>query len=437
LLQSFDEGYMRMALELAQLGRGQTHPNPMVGAVIVKDGRIVGQGAHLYAGGPHAEVYALAMAGAEAENATVYVTLEPCSHYGKTPPCADALVRAGVGRVVVAIQDVNPQVGGRGIRRLREAGVQVDVGVCEDEARALNEGFFFLMKHQRPLVLWKCAATLDGYIATATGHSRYVTGVESRQRVQRLRQEVGAIAVGVGTVLADNPQLTVRLGAADDGAAAHDGAAADDRAAADDGATAADHHRAARGQSQRWQPLRVIFDSRLSTPASARLLTEPGKTLIYTTHRATAAMAPTGQTGVGAAATDAGAAAGTVADAGAVSDKIRQMERRNPEKVEIVALAPGADGRVPLATALADLGMRGIHTLLVEGGKTLVSALMKERLVDQLMYFIAPKLLGGGISALDGLGMERMSQALQVTNVHWQGHGEDLCLRGDVAYPED
>ncbi|HEU4965751.1 MAG TPA: bifunctional diaminohydroxyphosphoribosylaminopyrimidine deaminase/5-amino-6-(5-phosphoribosylamino)uracil reductase RibD [Bacilli bacterium] len=233
-----DQDYMRIALELASMSRGRTNPNPMVGAVLVKDGRIIGQGAHLKAGEPHAEVHAFRMAGEAAEGATLYVTLEPCSHYGRTPPCAELVVKSKVKRVVVAMTDPNPLVAGRGLKMMEDAGIEVEVGVLEDEARRLNERFVWNITEQKPFVVLKTAMTLDGKIAAHTGDSRWVTGPESRAAVHRLRDEVDGIFVGIGTVLADDPELTTRLPTGEVG-----------------------HH-----------PTRVILDRRLRIPETARVL---------------------------------------------------------------------------------------------------------------------------------------------------------------------
>ncbi|MFB6800585.1 bifunctional diaminohydroxyphosphoribosylaminopyrimidine deaminase/5-amino-6-(5-phosphoribosylamino)uracil reductase RibD [Peribacillus butanolivorans] len=206
-----DQYYMKLALDLAASAKGKTNPNPVVGAVIVKDGVIAGTGIHRKAGEPHAEVHAFKMAGDYAKNATLYVTLEPCSHYGKTPPCANLVKESGVRRVVVATQDPNPEVAGRGISILRDAGIEVEVGVLEKEAQRLNERFIHNMITNRPFVISKYAMTLDGKLATHTGHSKWITGEESRHSVHLLRDEVDAILIGIGTVLADNPSLTTRL----------------------------------------------------------------------------------------------------------------------------------------------------------------------------------------------------------------------------------
>jgi diaminohydroxyphosphoribosylaminopyrimidine deaminase/5-amino-6-(5-phosphoribosylamino)uracil reductase len=361
---------MRIALQLAESARGQTTPNPVVGAVIVRDGRIVGVGAHLYAGGPHAEINALNMAGDKASGATVYVTLEPCSHYGKTPPCSDALAASNVKRVVIATQDPNPQVSGTGVERLRTAGIEVEVGLLEEEARDLNSAFFCWVLKDRPLIVWKAAATLDGYIAAETGDSRYVTGTASRRAVHALRRRIPAIAVGVQTILMDDPQLTDRFG----------------------------HH------SEK-QPLRVVFDSALRTPVSAKVLREPGQTLIYTTERAS-------------------------------PHRTHALEEVNPGNVKVVALPSTPDGRVPLQEALTELSARGINELMVEGGATIVSQLLRQQLIDEVIYFIAPKILGGGIPVLAGLGPTLMTDAISVHNVTWEQIGTDLCVRGNLKYQD-
>lgn len=206
-----DKRFMRLALDLAAMGRGRTNPNPMVGAIVVKEGRIVGEGYHQKAGTPHAEVHALKAAGLDAKGATIYVTLEPCSHHGRTPPCTEAILKAGITKVIAAMTDPNPLVAGRGLEKLRRAGVEVVVGLMETEARRLNEVFLSYITTRKPFVLMKSAMTLDGRIATRTGHSRWITGEKARTYVHQLRDEYDAILVGIGTVLADDPALTTRL----------------------------------------------------------------------------------------------------------------------------------------------------------------------------------------------------------------------------------
>ncbi len=369
-----DQRFMQMALQTAEAGRGQTSPNPLVGAVIVRDGEVVGVGAHLKAGTPHAEVHALRMAGDRAEGATVYVTLEPCSHHGRTPPCCDALIAAKVQRVVVALADPNPVVSGEGIRRLREAGIAVDVGLCANEAARQNEAYLTWRRKERPFVIWKCAATLDGYIAAPSGHSTYVTGEVARQEVQVLRRSISAIAVGVGTVLADNPRLTVRD--------------KDDRA-----------------EAYALQPVRVVFDSQLRTPPTAALLDQPGRTIIYCTEAARERSA----------------------------DEIQALSRSNVDVVPVVA---GPDGRVSLFAALKDLGQRGYISVLVEGGSQLSSALLQEHLVDKVVYYVAPKLLGRGIPALTGPVPASMAEAIDLCDVTWTSVGSDIRVEGYPVYKE-
>ena len=243
-----DQYYMQLALDLAASAKGKTNPNPLVGAVIVKDGSIVGTGLHRKAGEPHAEVHAFRMAGEHAKDATLYVTLEPCSHFGKTPPCANLVKESGVKRVVVAMQDPNPSVAGRGINLLRDAGIEVAVGVLEEQARRLNERFIHNMLTSRPFVISKFAMTLDGKIATYSGHSQWITGEEARRNVHELRDEVDAILVGIGTVLKDNPALTTRL-------------------------------KERTGKN----PIRIVLDRELRTPLDAQIVqTDEAKTIIVT-----------------------------------------------------------------------------------------------------------------------------------------------------------
>lgn len=234
-----DDQYMRTALALAARGRGRTSPNPMVGAVVVKNGEIIGQGYHQKAGTPHAEIHALREAAAAARGATLYVTLEPCTHYGRTPPCTDAIIRAGIKHVVIAARDCNPIVAGRGIEALQSAGITTTVGVGEDEAHRLNEVFNKFITAAKPFVVLKCAMSLDGKIATRTGHSQWITGIESRQYGHRLRDRYDAIMVGIGTVLADDPLLTTRL---------------------------------AQGEGK--NPVRIIVDSQARTPLTSKVLTD-------------------------------------------------------------------------------------------------------------------------------------------------------------------
>lgn len=373
-----DQHYMDMALQLAEFGRNQTAPNPMVGAVIVKDGRVVGQGAHLKAGEPHAEVHALRMAGHHAKGATLYVTLEPCSHHGRTPPCAQAVIDAGMSRVVIAMEDKNPVVRGQGIEMMRCAGIEVVTGVRHDEAERLNEAFFVWTTKRRPFVLWKCASTVDGYIAATSGDSKWVTGEAARDTVQHLRAELPAIAVGIGTVLADDPRLTLRNRPGN-------------------------------------QPLRVIFDSHLRFPVSAAMLQEPGSTLIYTL----LSKEEIEKTEIGKQYQE--------------KDKQIRIGASDNPSVEIVRVVADDTGRVSVPAVLADLADRDVTGLLLEGGPTLVAEFVKQRLIDKVVYYIAPKLLGGGVPALSGIRPKYMRDAVNLKDVSWSTIGSDLRLE---AYPD-
>jgi len=319
---------MREALHWAEMAIGVCEPNPRVGCVIVAaDSGVIGRGHTQQAGGPHAEVMALrdaASHGHSTRGATVWVTLEPCSHHGRTPPCCDALVEAGVARVVIAIEDPNPLVAGAGTRRLRAAGIVVDAGPGAEESRELNIGFFARMQRGRPWLRLKAAVSLDGRTALPDGASQWITGLEARTDGHRFRRRAGAVLTGVGTVLDDDPRLDVRL------------------------------------VPTAMQPLRVVVDSRLDAPLSARVLQRPGDVLVY-------AAAPT-------------------------DERRRALEGIGVE----VALQPSAGGKVDLPAMLADLARRGINELHVEAGHKLNGSLVREGLVDEYLVYVAPKLLGVG-----------------------------------------
>lgn len=366
---------MQLALQLASMANGQTAPNPLVGAIVVKDGYIVGQGTHLRAGEPHAEVHALRMAGEQARGATMYVTLEPCSHYGRTPPCADAVVAAGVARVVVANTDPDIRVAGRGFARLREHGIAVVTGVLADIGERVNETYFHVKRTGRPFVIWKCAATLDGYIATLTGDSYYVTSLAARDDVQQLRAACDAIAVGIGTALADDPRLTVR-------------------------ATATDTQPSGR------QPTRIVFDSDLRLPPSARMLSEPGVTIVFTAEDQFVTCA-------------------------------QRKEKLEAAGATVVSVPRDEHRRVALPIAFAHLVEQGIHSVFLEGGARLASACITARLVDKVVYYMAPKLLGGGRAALTNLGLERMASAISLRDVVCLAVGDDFRVTGYPVYAEE
>ncbi|CAM3779837.1 bifunctional diaminohydroxyphosphoribosylaminopyrimidine deaminase/5-amino-6-(5-phosphoribosylamino)uracil reductase RibD [Cohnella lubricantis] len=357
-----DEFYMRLALNAAAGAAGQTGINPMVGCVVVNDGRIVGIGAHLKRGEGHAEVHALNMAGDNARGAAAYVTLEPCSHHGRTPPCSDRLIREGVKRVVVAAMDPNPAVAGRGLEKLRAAGIDVEVGLLGEQSRKLNEAFNKYIVTGIPFVTIKTALTLDGRIATKTGSSKWITGPAAREAVHTLRHRHNAIMVGVGTVLADDPELTTRLSVPG------------------------------------LHPVRVVVDSMLRIPDHARVLNGEARTIVLTTAQAQAA----------------------------------RIEAVQAAGAEVIVCGDGP--RVDLRAALEELGKREIGSVLVEGGGVLNGSLLKAGLVDKLMLFYAPKLVGGAApSGFEFDGPEAMSGALQLENVTIERYGGDWCVTGYPA----
>ncbi|MDI6709163.1 MAG: bifunctional diaminohydroxyphosphoribosylaminopyrimidine deaminase/5-amino-6-(5-phosphoribosylamino)uracil reductase RibD [Thermoanaerobacterales bacterium] len=358
-----DTEYMRMALELAARARGRTSPNPMVGAVVVHDGQIVGRGFHARAGLPHAEVEALREAGEAARGATLYVTLEPCCHHGRTGPCTEAVIASGVRRVVAGMRDPNPLVAGHGLARLREAGIEVTEGVLAEEAARLNEVFIKFITTRRPFVVVKAAVSLDGKIATHTGDARWVTSAAARSEGHRLRDTYDAILVGIGTVLADDPSLTTRL---------PEGGGRD--------------------------PVRVILDSRARTPVAARVLRQES-------------------------------AAPTVI---AVTELSPPERRKALEAAGAEVWICGSDPQVDLDLLLARLAEREITSVLVEGGSSVNASFLEAGLVDKVVWFIAPKIIGGreAPGAVGGRGPARMAEAVELERVQWRPVGEDLCCEG-------
>ncbi len=349
---------MAEALALAQQSIALSEPNPRVGCVIVSlDGQVIGRGHTQQAGGPHAEVMALRDAadhGHSVRGATVVVTLEPCAHHGRTPPCCDALVQAGVGRVVMAIEDPNPLVAGLGAARLRAAGIEVESGIGADAARELNIGFFSRMERQRPWVRLKVAASLDGRTALPNGVSQWITGAAARTDGHAWRRRASAVLTGVGTVLEDNPRLDVRL------------------------------------VPTPRQPLRVVVDSRLDAPLDARIFEAPGSVLVYAANPTTERRAAFAERGLE------------------------------------VAQVPNANGKVDLAAMLADLATRGINELHVEAGHKLSGSFVRERLVDEYLVYLAPKLLGAGLDMASFGPLSNLSDAVALRFHQIDRVGEDL-----------
>ncbi len=372
-----EEAFMREALAQAEQARGRTHPNPIVGALVVKGSRVLGRGHHARAGAAHAEVVALQDAGASADGADLFVTLEPCNHHGRTPPCTAAVLAAGIKRVFVGTRDPNRDVVGGGAARLRRAGVEVIVGVLEDECDHANEQWSRFITTGRPWVVLKAAVTLDGMLATASGDSRWVTGEPSRRRVHLLRNDLDAVLVGVNTVLADDPQLTVRL----------------------------ERPRKMLGTQTisnlpTRDPLRIVVDARGRTPTSARMLREPGSaaTIVATTVAAPLA-------------------------------KRRALTRAG---AELLLCKTERNGRVDLRNLLRQLGARGVTSILVEGGAAIHGSFLRARLWDELHLFVAPKLAGQGARSWAGFaGPRSMADALklQMVSVDASTCAPDLWLR--------
>ena len=361
------EQFMQRAIALAHKGLGMTAPNPPVGAVLVRDGKIVGEGFHPAAGQPHAEVFALSEAGKLALGADLYVTLEPCCHHGRTGPCTEALINAGVARVYIGTQDPNPLVAGKGIECLKQAGVDVVCDVLTAESQRLIAPFAKSISKGLPYVIFKSAMTLDGKTATSDGDSKWISCAASRELVHQLRNQVDGIMVGSGTVIADDPRLTTRLA---------DGGGRD--------------------------PVRIVFDGSLKTSPQATLYTQPSeaKTILVTASDHTEA---------------------------ALHD-YRAVE------VEIIQV-PRDDNGLDLPAAMIELGKMNLHSLLLEGGSLLGGAMLRADLVDQVMIFVAPKMVGGdGRSLLAGEGVASISDAWSLINLRARQIDTDILIEGEVQH---
>ncbi len=367
-----DEKYMWLALDLARQGLGRTSPNPVVGAVIVKNGEILGTGYHQAAGTPHAEIHALQNAGERAEGATLYVTLEPCVHHGKTPPCTDRIIEAGIKKVVISMVDPNPLVSGSGVKALEEAGIKVKISVLEDKARILNEVFIKYITTGLPFVTSKSAMSLDGKIATRRGFSRWITSEKSREYAHQVRNRVDGIMVGIGTVLADDPRLTARV----------------------------------EGEETR-DPVRIIVDSYARLPLESRVVRMSGQS--SRTILATTDLAP--------------------------PDKVKALSDLGVEvfKGEVI------DKAVDLRGLMKYLGEEGICSILVEGGSTLNYSLVKEGLIDKVLFFVAPKIIGGNgaPTPVGGEGIDFLDDAWQVQDLKVKQLGDDVLLTGYLGKGAD
>jgi diaminohydroxyphosphoribosylaminopyrimidine deaminase/5-amino-6-(5-phosphoribosylamino)uracil reductase len=354
---------MRRALCLAEKGLYTTDPNPRVGCVLVKAGEIVGEGWHAVAGGPHAEIVALQQAGELAGGATAYVTLEPCCHHGKTPPCSDALIAAGVARVVVAMQDPNPLVAGQGLQQLERAGIETASGLLQAQAEALNPGFVQRMRIGRPYIRCKLAMSLDGRTAMASGESQWITGSAAREDVHRLRARSSAIMSGIGTILKDDPSLTVRL--------------------PDDVAVR--------------QPLRIVLDPHLSTPEDAKFLQQPGESLIVTA---------------------------------CVEEAVQQRLRQ--AGAEVICLPNGHDA-VDLVALMRVLAERGVNEILMETGAILSGAVLHAGIIDELIVYMAPKLMGDKARGLFHTpGLDLLADAVELDIQDIRAVGDDWRITAKI-----
>lgn len=379
-----DYQFMARALRIARYGLYTTDPNPRVGCVLVRDGEIVGEGWHERAGEAHAEIHALAQAGERARGATAYVTLEPCCHHGRTPPCTDALIAAGVARVVAAMVDPNPKVGGEGLARLKAAGITVESGLMQAEAEALNHGFIMRMRHGRPYVRCKLAMSLDGRTAMANGESKWITSQTARHDVHRLRARSSAIMTGAGTVLADDPALTVRLDGSD------------------------------QVQGIR-QPLRVVLDTHLRTPPQARLLDAPGRALIVTASRNQELHDRLARDNV------------TVVT-------LPEAAPAHPALAALVHPWTSQNGGIDLPAVMRHLAAQQINEVLLEAGPVLNGAMLRAGLIDELIIYMAPHLMGDaarGLFHLPGLGSMDQRIALDILDI--RAVGKDWRITASVV----
>ena len=367
--ENINEKYMWMAIELAKKGAGSVNPNPMVGAVVVKNGEVIGRGYHKFFGGPHAEVYALEEAGEKAEGATIYVTLEPCSHYGKTPPCAKKIIDMGIKKCFIGSSDPNPKVAGRGVAMLKETGIEVVENVLKEECDEVNQVFFKYIKTRIPYLFVKCGITLDGKIALSNGISKWITNSIAREKVQYYRNKFMGIMVGINTVLTDNPSLTARI---------------------ENGVN----------------PFRIIVDPNLQIDENCKVVknNEDGKTMIITSQKNL-----------------------FTEDTENTEIQIKQKRLSEENKVKFIFI----DGeKFSFKEMLEEIGKTGIDSILLEGGETLISLAFEENVIDGGEIFIANKILGDSRAKpfISGFVREKMEEAVQLTNVRNNIYGENVGM---------
>ena len=358
-----DKRFMMRALDLARQGQGHTRPNPMVGAVIVKNGKVIGEGFHEIFGGPHAEVNAFNNCSESSKNATLYVTLEPCCHFGKTPPCADLIISKGIERVVIAMTDPNPLVSGKGIRKLREAGISVTTGVMEKDAASINEVFIKFITEKKPFVLYKAAMSLDGKTACPSGESQWISSEESRRESHTLRGMYKGIMVGAGTVIKDDPLLTARTEGFDD-------------------------------------PVRIIVDGNLSAPLSAKVFQNKGDVIILTTS----------------------------------SGNPEKLEKLQNLGMDVIVADSDVPGVVDLEMAMTGLVLKGIDSILLEGGAETAASAFKAGIVDKVRIYVAPMIIGGEKASglIGGEGAKTLQSAIKLYDTHMKCCDVDMVIEGYV-----
>lgn len=390
---------MRMALELAKQGEGWVSPNPMVGCVVVKNGKVIARGYHEKYGGFHAERNALLHCEEETEGAELYVTLEPCCHQGKTPPCTDIIIEKKIGKVFVGSLDINPKVAGKGVNILREHGIQVEVGILEEECRKLNEAFFYYMEQKLPFVAMKYAMTLDGKIACETGDSKWVTGEEARNYVQRLRNRYRGIMAGIGTVLADDPLLNCRMEG---------------------------------GRN----PVRILCDARLRIPLDSRIVQTAGEyeTILVWNPQAAEAYYESET----CSEEILRRRSGSKEMPGNLHEKAEFLAAQGIALLEIPVKKTGAMPELDLGVLMEELGARGIDSILLEGGGMLNASALQERVAQRIYAFVAPKLVAGAgaKSPVEGVGIARMEDAVKLQETEIISYGEDICITGRIKYPK-
>ena len=349
--------YMDLALKLAEKGKGTTSPNPLVGCVIVKRGRVVGQGFHKKAGEDHAEVMALKQAGKKAKDGILYVNLEPCSHWGRTPPCTEKIVETGIREVIIGMKDPNPVI--KGYDELKFRGVKTKIGILEAECKKLNEIYAKYIKTKRPFVIVKAATSLDGKIATTTGHSKYITGTEARKFVHSLRAELDAVMVGINTILKDNSELTVRL---------------------------------IKGRN----PIKIVVDSTLKIPVNANVVkNDPTKLIVATTKNAN-------------------------------KKKVKLLQQKGVN----VLILNTKKGMVDLNELMKELGRLEITSIMIEGGAELNAEAIRSGIVDKILFFISPKMIGKGLEAIGDLGIKKVDKSINLKNIDYKKIGKDILIEG-------